>query len=86
MEHYNVIDDGNQPKNAEERAVLVSHSVAMIERMNTAIARHTATDTPDQLAIDQFTELRERYITELKELLQPIGVAVQWTAEQRRAA
>ncbi|QJD77614.1 hypothetical protein [Spirosoma rhododendri] len=86
MEPYNVIDDEDQPRTAEERAAMVSHSVAMIERMNAAIARHVATDIPNQLAIDQFAELRERYITELRELLQPIGVAVQWNADQRRAA
>ncbi|RYD71669.1 MAG: hypothetical protein EOP84_24505 [Verrucomicrobiaceae bacterium] len=39
MEPYNVIAGEDQPRNAEERAAMVSHSVAMIERMNAAIAR-----------------------------------------------
>ncbi len=65
---------------------MVSHTVEMIQRMNAAIDRHRAYKNPDRLAIDQFTELRERYVAELAELLQPIGVVVQLPTDQRQAA
>ena len=63
---------------------MVSHSVEMIERMIVAINRHKTYRNPDQLAIDQFTELKEQYIAELADLLQPIGVVVQLSDRQHK--
>ena len=76
-----------KPTNAEERVAMVSRCVELIDRTNDALAFHSQFDEPDVLAISQYTELRDRYITELAELLQEVGVTVQLpTTGSRQAA
>ena len=44
--------------------------------MEKAIKFHAQADNPDRIAIEQYTELQERYQTELAEILQTYGVKV----------
>lgn len=76
METYGHLND-NHPTNADERAAMVARLLDLIERTNAAIDRHTNQDKPDQLAIRQYTELRDEYVQEFADLVQPIGLVVQ---------
>ncbi|ADB41833.1 hypothetical protein [Spirosoma linguale] len=76
METYEHLND-NHPTNADERAVMVVRLLDLIERTNAAIDRHTNQDKPDQLAVRQYTELRDEYVQEFADLVQPIGLVVQ---------
>lgn len=76
MATYDHLND-NHPTNADKRAAMVTRLLNLIERINAAIDRHTAQDKPDQLAIRQYIELRDKYIQEFADLVQPIGLVVQ---------
>lgn len=76
METYEHLND-NHPTNADERAAMVARLLDLIERTNAAIDRHTNQQQPDQLAIRQYTELRDEYVQEFADLVQPIGLVVQ---------
>lgn len=70
METYAYLND-NQPNNADERATMVARLLDLIERTNAAIDRQTNQENPDQLAIRQYTELRDEYVQEFADLVQP---------------
>lgn len=76
METYPHLD-AEHPQNADERAALVARLLDLIERTNAAIDRHTNQGKPDRLAIRQYTELRDEYVQEFADLVQPVGVIVQ---------
>ena len=76
METYQQLDS-DQPKDAVERAAMVARLLDLIERTNAAIDRHTNQEKPDRLAIRQYTELRDEYVREFADLVQPIGLIVQ---------
>lgn len=76
MEAYEHLNN-NHPVNADERAIMVTRLLDLIERTNAAIDRHTHQENPDQLAIRQYTELRDEYVKEFADLVQPIGLVVQ---------
>lgn len=76
METYQHLDS-DQPKDADERAAMVARLLDLIERTNAALDRHTNQEKPDRLAIRQYTELRDEYVREFANLVQPIGVIVQ---------
>ncbi len=76
METYLHLDTGHSP-NTDERAAAVARLLDLIERTNAAVDRHTNQEKPDRLAIRQYTELRDDYVREFADLVQPIGVVVQ---------
>jgi len=76
METYPHLDT-EHPQNAYERAAMVARLLDLIERTNAAVDRHTNQEKPDRLAIRQYTELRDEYVREFVDLVQPIGVVVQ---------
>ena len=76
METYTHLD-AEHPQNADERAAMVARLLDLIERTNATVDRHTNQEKPDRLAIRQYTELRDDYVREFAELVQPIGVVVQ---------
>ena len=76
METYPHLD-AEHPQNADERATMVARLLDLIERTNAAVDRHTNQEKPDRLAIRQYTELRDEYVREFADLVQPIGVIVQ---------
>jgi len=76
METYEHLNQ-NTPQNADERAAMVARLLDLIERTNAAIERHMSHEKPDQLAIKQYTELRDEYVQEFADLVQPIGLIVQ---------
>ena len=77
--------DAEQPQNADQRAAMVSRLLDLIERSNAAIDRHTSQPKPDRLAIRQYTELRDEYLREFADLVQPVGVIVQLPPTQQAA-
>ena len=76
METYEHLND-NFTTPANERATTIARLLDLLERTNAAIDRHRAQDKPDQLAIRQYTELRDEYVKEFSDLLRPIGLIVQ---------
>ena len=75
----------DEPMNAQERADAVVFLLEMIERMSGAIERHQSDPKPDQLAIEQFTDLRTNYIGQLALLMNQYGVNVQLTPSRQAA-
>ncbi|MCX6213245.1 hypothetical protein [Spirosoma sp.] len=65
------------PNNTDDRAALVARLLDLIEHTNAAIDRHTNQEQPDKLAIRQYTELRDEYVQEFADLVQPIGLIIQ---------
>ncbi|GAB3221170.1 hypothetical protein [Spirosoma arcticum] len=84
MEPYQLIDADDLPKNAGQRTRMIARCADLIERTNMALDRHTARSQPDELAIEEYTELRERYVQELRELLQ--GLRLEGDIHIRQAA
>ncbi|WP_020597516.1 hypothetical protein [Spirosoma panaciterrae] len=76
MDTYNHRND-NHPTKANERAERVARLLDLIERTNAAIERHTNQESPDQLAIRQYHELRDEYVLEFADLVRSIGLIVQ---------
>ena len=76
METYEHLNE-NHPANADERAAMVARLLDLIERTNAAVDRHISQENPDQLAIRQYTDLRNEYVQEFADLVQPIGLVVQ---------
>lgn len=59
--------------NVEERGFEIARLLELIERMQQAINLHAQNENPDTMAIEQYTELKERYRAELAELMKPYG-------------
>ena len=57
----------------DEKEFAVFQLLDLIQRMQRSIDFHLASDSPDALAIEQYTEQRERYRIELADLLRPYG-------------
>jgi hypothetical protein len=76
MQVEGILDD--LPTTQKERAELIEHLLQMIERLSQSIQRHESyTEGRDQLAIDQFTERRGKYVGQLALLLSQYGLTVQ---------
>lgn len=78
-----LVEELEGPLAPDERAEMVSRCVELIEQTNNALAFHRQFAEPDLLAIEQYTELRQRYISELADLLQAIGVNVRWSNNEK---
>jgi hypothetical protein len=72
----------DKPVNAEERNVLILSTLELIERTNKAIQMPQSYGTPDQLAMEQYIELRENHLAFLAELLQDFGVEAHLSVRQ----
>jgi hypothetical protein len=66
--------------NVEEKGFIIARLLDLIERMQYSINLHSESENPDTMAIEQYTELRERYRAELAELLKPYGLDVKQAA------
>ena len=75
----------DEQMNAQERADAVVFLLEMIERMSGAIERHQSYPEPDQLAIEQFTDQRSKYIGQLALLMNQYGVSVQLPPSRQAA-
>ncbi|MCY7351755.1 MAG: hypothetical protein LH606_13985 [Cytophagaceae bacterium] len=62
----------------DEWAARVSRLAELIAHKTAAIRQHTETANPDQLAIGQYEELRNRYLAELGELMGQYGIIIQF--------
>ncbi|WP_266362935.1 hypothetical protein [Tellurirhabdus rosea] len=67
-----------QPRDEHERGLFIARLLELIQRTTAAIARHQAIEEADRdrFAIQQYTELRERYLEELTQLLEDAGLDV----------
>lgn len=72
----------DKPTNTEERNALILSTLELIERTNKAIELHQAYGTPDQLAVEQYMELRENHLAFLAELMQDFGVEAHLSVRQ----
>lgn len=76
MQVEDILDD--LPTTPHERAEVAAGLLEMIERLNQSIQRHESyTDDRDELAIEQFTERRNKYVGQLALLLNQYGLVVQ---------
>lgn len=75
MQIGDILDD--LPTTLHERAELIEHLLELIERMSGAIERHESYPERDNLAIEQFTDLRNKYVGQLALLLNQYGLVVQ---------
>ncbi len=64
----------------DEQEFAVFQLLDLIQRMQYSINLHSESENPDMMAIEQYTELRERYRAELAELLKPYGLDVKQAA------
>ncbi|WP_206513076.1 hypothetical protein [Larkinella soli] len=62
--------------------MLILSTLELIERTTKAIGYHQSFESPDRLAIDQYTELRERHLAFLAELLEDFGVEAHLSVRQ----
>jgi len=51
------------------RQIEIFHTLEKIERMNHAILFHKATQNPDQLAIEQYQDMKNKMVQQLLALL-----------------
>lgn len=56
------------------------HTLEKIERMNKAIAFHKATNSPDLLAVEQYTSLKEQFTRQLLQLLSHLDMKLKMAA------
>lgn len=75
MQIEDILDD--MPTTPQERVAVIENLLESIERMNTAIQRHESYPEQDNLAIEQFTDLRTIYVGQFGLLLSQYGLVVQ---------
>lgn len=74
MQIEDILDD--LPTTPHERAELIEHLLEMIERVNQSIQRHESYPERDTLAIEQFSDRRNKYVGQLALLLNQYGLVV----------
>ncbi len=60
-------------KNGEQKALIIAHLLQLIEMNSNTLKRHREADSPVSI-IEQYKEIRERYLSELAEVMQGFGV------------
>ena len=60
-------------KDGEQKALIIAHLLQLIEMNTNTLKRHREADIPLSI-IEQYREIRERYLTELAEVMQGFGV------------
>jgi hypothetical protein len=74
MQIEDILDD--LPTTSEELGGVVVALLERIDRLNRAVERHESYPDRNNLAIEEFTHVRNIYIGQLALLLQPFGVEV----------
>jgi hypothetical protein len=65
-------------KDGEEKALIIARLLQLIEMNTNTLKRHREADSPLSI-IEQYKEIRERYLSELAEVMQGFGVKVKFT-------
>jgi hypothetical protein len=60
-------------KDGEQKALIIARLLQLIEMNTNTLKRHREADSPMSI-IEQYKEIRERYLTELAEIMQGFGV------------
>ena len=72
-------------KEGEQKALIIARLLQLIDMNTKTVQRHRNSDSP-QTIIEQYQELRQKYLDELAEVMQGYGVGVMFTAMDRAAA
>ena len=60
-------------KDGEQKALVIARLLQLIEMNTNTLKRHREADSPVSI-IEQYREIRERYLSELAEVMQIFGV------------
>ena len=60
-------------KDGEQKALVIARLLQLIEMNTNTLKRHREADSPVSI-INQYKEIRERYLSELAEVMQIFGV------------
>jgi hypothetical protein len=60
-------------KNGEQKALIIARLLQLIEMNTNTLKRHREEESPLSI-IEQYKEIRERYLSELAEVMQGFGV------------
>ena len=60
-------------KDGEQKALVIARLLQLIEMNTNTLKRHREADSPVSI-INQYKEIRERYLSELAEVMQSFGV------------
>ena len=60
-------------KDGEQKALIIARLLQLIEMNTNTLKRHREADSPVSI-IEQYREIRERYLSELAEIMQGFGV------------
>jgi hypothetical protein len=63
---------------SDEWGARVARLTELIARKSEAIRVHLSQPNPDRIAVEQYTELRARYLEELAQLMNQYGVVVKF--------
>ena len=60
-------------KDGEQKALIIARLLQLIEMNTNTLKRHREADSPVSI-IEQYKEIRDRYLNELAEIMQGFGV------------
>jgi hypothetical protein len=60
-------------KDGEQKALIIARLLQLIEMNTNTLKRHREADSPVSI-IEQYREIRERYLSELAEVMQGFGI------------
>ena len=60
-------------KDVEQKALIIARLLQLIEMNTNTLKRHREADSPVSI-IEQYKEIRDRYLSELAEVMQGFGV------------
>ena len=64
-------------KDGEQRALIIARLLQLIEMNTNTLKRHREADSPLSI-IEQYREIRDRYLSELAEIMQGFGVSTKF--------
>ena len=71
-------------RDGEQKALIIARLLQLIDMNTKTIERHQNSDSP-QTIIQQYQDLRQRYLNELAEVMQGYGVGIRLMALDRAA-
>ena len=64
-------------KDVEQKALIIARLLQLIEMNTNTLKRHREADSPVSI-IEQYKEIRDRYLSELAEIMQGFGVSAKF--------
>ena len=64
-------------KDSEQKALIIARLLQLIEMNTNTLKRHREADSPLSI-IEQYREIRDRYLSELAEVMQEFGVSAKF--------